>query len=255
MKRIAFLLSFFSILLLPVAADSLAEKTPPGMVLVPAGEFTMGTNQGEKVGPNIPRAHNDARPEHKVLLPAFYLDKIQVTNAQYQAYCEATHYPPPPHWEDGKFPSGEEEFALTHINWHEAAAYAAWAGKRLPTEAEWEKAARGTDKRLFPWGNKWEIERVVWNRNRSFKTGTKPDGASPYGALDMAGNVFEWTSSWYAAYANAPHQFEEYGTQLKVIRGGGFAGGQELARTHYRSVSSPNARSDWIGFRCAQDAE
>lgn len=255
MKRfLVFLLFLFAFSLVAESALS-AEEAPPGMVLVPAGEFTMGTNQSEKIGPNIPRAHNDARPEHKVLLPAFYLDKTQVTNAQYQAYCQATQYPPPPHWRDGEFPPGEEEFAVTHINWHESAAYAAWAGKRLPTEAEWEKAARGTDKRLFPWGNKWDAKRVVWDRSRGFKVGTKPEGASPYGALDMAGNVFEWTSSWYEAYPNAPHHFEEFGEQLKVIRGGGFAGGKELALTHYRSIASPNARSDLIGFRCAKDAK
>jgi formylglycine-generating enzyme required for sulfatase activity len=230
-----------------------APTIPENMVLVPAGEFTMGTNQGEGTGPNTPRMNNDAQPEHKVTLPAFYIDKTEVTNAQYKAYCDATGYPAPPNWTNGAFASGEEEFAVTHINWWEAAAYAAWAGKRLPTEAEWEKAARGTDKRTFPWGNDWDVNRVIWNRNRSFKVGTKPDGASPYGALDMAGNVYEWTASWYDAYPNAPHKFAEYGTQMKVIRGGGFYGSEFLARTHYRSVAFPSTRSDWIGFRCAMD--
>jgi formylglycine-generating enzyme required for sulfatase activity len=229
-------------------------KFPAGMVLVPAGEFTMGTNASQGIGPNTPRMDNDAQPEHKVMLPAFYIDKTEVTNAQYKAYCDATNYPAPPDWKNGAFAIGEEEFAVTHINWWEAAAYAAWAGKRLPTEAEWEKAARGTDKREFPWGNDWDANRVIWNRNRSFKVGTKPNGASPYGALDMAGNVYEWTDNWYDAYPNAPHKFAEYGTQMKVIRGGGFYGAEFLARTHYRSVAFPSTRSDWIGFRCAMDA-
>lgn len=251
-----FTLCFFSVL--PVLAqdgNQQPAKAPEGMVLVPAGEFTMGTNRGEALGPNIPRTHNDARPEHKVTLPAFYIDKTEVTNAQYKAYCDATNYPVPPVWKDGKYPDGEADFPVTHINWYEASAYAAWVGKRLPTEAEWEKAARGSDKREFPWGNNWDANRVIWHRNRSFKVGTKPNGASPYGALDMAGNVFEWTASWYDAYPNAPHKFAEYGTQMKVIRGGGFDGGDVLARTHFRSVAYPSARLDWIGFRCVQDAD
>lgn len=214
----------------------------------------MGTNQKEALGPNIPRSNNDARPEHKVTLPAFYIDRTEVTNAQYKAYCDATNYPAPPNWKDGKYPDGEDDFPVTHVSWYEAGAYAAWLGKRLPTEAEWEKAARGSDKREFPWGNNWDAKRVIWHRNRPFKVGTKPNGASPYGALDMAGNVFEWTASWYDAYPNAPHKFAEFGTQMKCIRGGGFDGGDILARTHFRSVAYPSARSDMIGFRCAQDA-
>ena len=230
------------------------SQVPEGMVLVPGGEFTMGTNQKEALGPNIPRSNNDARPEHKVTLPSFYIDKTEVTNAQYKAYCDATNYPTPPQWKEGKYPNGEDDFPVTHVSWYEARAYAAWAGKRLPTEAQWEKAARGSDKREFPWGNNWDAKRVVWHRNRPFKVGSKPNGASPYGALDMAGNVFEWTASWYDAYPNAPHQFAEFGTQMKTIRGGGFDGGDILARTHFRSVAYPSARSDMIGFRCVQDA-
>lgn len=232
-----------------------AGVVPDGMVLVPGGAFTMGTNQGEGLGPNTPRSFNDARPEHTASLPAFFLDKTEVTNRQYQEYCQATGYPAPPHWKSGTFPEGEEEFAVSHINWYEASAYAAWGGKRLPTEAEWEKAARGTDKRTFPWGNNWDEDRTISNRSRSFKVATKPTGASPFGALDMAGNLFEWTASWYDAYPNAPHKFAEFGTQMRVIRGGGFDGTETLARTYYRSVAYPRTRSEWIGFRCARDAD
>lgn len=244
-------------LTLPATAqpDALAAKTPEGMVYVPAGEFTMGTNQSEGLGPNTPRVHNDARPEHKSTLPAFYLDKTEVTNAAYKAYCEAAKYPAPPHWKGGMYAEGEDDFPATHLSWHEAAAFAAWAGKRLPTEAEWEKAARGADGSQFPWGNDWDVKRVVWNRNRPFKVASKPDGASPYGALDMAGNVFEWTASWYAAYPNSPVKFDEYNNSMKVIRGGGYDGHETIARTHYRSVAYPNTRSEWIGFRCAKDAK
>jgi formylglycine-generating enzyme required for sulfatase activity len=256
-QRIWNTFTLLCLLALPAVAQKASEppKAPDGMVLVPAGEFTMGTNQGEAIGPTHPRYYNDARPEHKVTLPAFYIDKTEVTNAQYKAYCESTNYPPPPHWKDGEYRNGEGDFPITHISWYEASAYAAWMGKRLPTEAEWEKAARGQDRRVFPWGNNWDTNRVIWHRNRPFKVGTKANGASPYGALDMAGNVYEWTASWYDAYPNAPHKFAEFGTQMKVIRGGGLDGGDFIARTDFRSVAYPSARSDMIGFRCVQDAK
>lgn len=234
--------------------DPLAAKTPEGMVYVPAGDFTMGTNQGDPAGPNKPRGFADAQSQHAVTLPAFYIDKTEVTNAQYKRYCEATGYPVPPDWKNGTLPDGAGSTAVTHVNWWEATAYARWAGKRLPTEAEWEKAARGTDARTFPWGKEWEPARVVWGMNEAQAVGTKPDGASPYGALDMAGNVFEWTADWYKAYPNAPQQFPEYGTKFKVVRGGGFFGFEMVCRTYYRSVDRPASRSEWIGFRCAKDA-
>ena len=241
---------------LPVAAqtDDAAEKTPADMVYVPAGEFTMGTNQSEDLGPNTPRFNNDARPEHKVTVAAFYLDKTEVTNAAYKQYCDATNYPPPPGWKNGTFPEGQENFPVMRVSWHEAFAYAAWMGKRLPTEIEWEKAARGTDARTFPWGNDWDGNRVVTGRDSALQVGSKPDGASPYGALDMAGNVYEWTQSWYDAYPDAPVKFAEYNETMKVIRGGGYDY-QSIAQTFYRSVAFPRTRSDWIGFRCAQDAQ
>lgn len=253
----AFLLS--AILLccaLPLQAqtDPLAEKTPTDMVYIPAGEFTMGTNQGENLGPNTPRAYNDAQPEHKVNVTAFYLDKTEVTNAAYKKFCDATAYPTPPGWKNNAFPAGQGEYPVSRVSWHEASAYASWVGKRLPTEIEWEKAARGTDKRLFPWGDNWEEDRVVSSRDSALQVGSKPGGASPYGALDMAGNVYEWTTSWYDAYPNAPIKFAEYGTQMKVIRGGGYDF-QSVAQTYFRSVAFPRMRSDWIGFRCAQDAK
>jgi formylglycine-generating enzyme required for sulfatase activity len=224
------------------------------MVYVPAGPFIMGTNSGEGIGPNTPREFNDARPKHEVEVAAFYLDKTEVTNAEYQKYCEATHYPPPPHWPNGKFEASEAEVPVTHIHWWEAQAYAAWAGKRLPTEAEWEKAARGTDERNFPWGEKWNAENVVWNVLRPQAVGSKPGGASPYGALDMAGNVFEWVNDWYKAYPKAPHDFPDFGEHYKVIRGGAFFGFDTIARTFYRSVAFPDTRSEWVGLRCAKDA-
>jgi formylglycine-generating enzyme required for sulfatase activity len=225
------------------------------MLLITEGEFTMGTDQSEALGPNIPRSNNDARPRHLVDLPAFFMDKTEVTNAQYKEYCDATKYPAPPKWKGGSFPAGEDDFPVTHVTVYEAAAFAVWAGKRLPTEAEWEKAARGTDAREFPWGSGWENSRVVTNRSRADRVGTHPSGASPYGVLDMSGNVYEWTASWYDAYPDAPIRFPEFGEQMKVIRGGGFDGYESIYRTFYRSVAFPGSRSEWIGFRCVKDVK
>ena len=237
------------------AKDPLADKTPEGMVFVPAGAFTMGTNAADAAGSNL-RQNNDALPQHTVTVPPFYIDKTEVTNAQYKRYCDATGYSVPPHWKKGTYPEGEAESPVTHVNWWEASAYAAWAGKRLPTEAEWEKAARGTDGRLYPWGNTWDGTLVVIARDKPQPVGTKPGGASPYGALDMASNVLEWVQDWYGPYPGARHTYPEYGTQYKVLRGGFFwgAGIEVMSTTFYRSVNRPGTRHSAIGFRCAKGA-
>lgn len=251
--KVLFLLFFLS-LSVDVASVRAASSAPDGMVLVPAGKFTMGTNSGDREGENVPRTYNDARPEHPVTIAAFYIDKTEVTNADYLKFCQSTHYPVPPDWKDGKFPATEADFPVTRVSWFEAAAYARWAGKRLPTEAEWEKAARGTDGRTYPWGNDWDEKKLIWARSKPDKVGLRPASASPYGALDMAGNVYEWTSDWYAAYPKAPVSYPEYNQTLKVVRGGGFYGYNFAAATFFRSVDYPRARSEWIGFRCAKDA-
>jgi formylglycine-generating enzyme required for sulfatase activity len=239
-----------------IPADPLIARTPAGMVYVPAGEFIMGTDAGDAVGWHL-RQNNDALPRHKVTLPAFYIDKTEITNAQYKRYCDATGYPAPPHWKDGDFLEAEAQLPVTHVNWWEATAYAAWAGKRLPGEAEWEKAARGTDGRQYPWGDNWEVERATVGKDKPQPVGGKPAGASPYGALDMAGNVIEWVDDWYGPYHGATIKYPEYGTRLKVLRGGFFwgPGSESVCSTFYRTVNRPVTRHATIGFRCAKSAQ
>ncbi len=244
--------------LAPGARAQDAALTPPeNMVLVPEGEFQMGTNATDNTddnqGTNTPLANNDARPEHAEQTKAFFLDKTEVTNAQYKAFCDATGYAPPPQWKDGKIPEGQANFAVTRVNWYEATAYAKWAGKRLPTEAEWEHGARGVDGRSYPWGNDWDDSKVVWGGGAG-EVASKTAGASPYGALDMAGNAAEWTSSWFDAYPNAPIKQPDLNKKTyKVARGGPGYGSNNLAFTYYRMVCKPDSRNMWIGFRCVKD--
>ena len=239
----------------PAAAT--APTPPEGMVYVPAGEFTMGTNESDRSDfnqrDNVPLTANDARPKHKTSTGAFFVDITEVTNAAYQKYCAATGAVPPAYWPGGKVPDGEADFAVHHVNFYEAAAYASWAGKRLPTESEWEKAARGTDERRFPWGNDWGGDRATDDGGPG-KTGAHPAGASAYGALDMAGNVAEWTSSWFQPYPDSPTKQPDFGTKLKVVRGGAWIGTDQLGQTWHRQVARPQTRVEMIGFRCVKDA-
>jgi formylglycine-generating enzyme required for sulfatase activity len=243
-----FLVAVFSNL---PATPARAVDLPAGMVLVPAGEFIMGTNEVQEGG----HTPGDSTPQHTRTLPAFYIDRTEVTNAQYKAYCDATGYPPPAHWHNGAYRPEQAQHPVTHVNWYEAQAYARWVGKRLPTEAEWEKAARGTDGRRYPWGDTWDIARVASNREGPGPVGSKPEGASPYGALDMASNVFEWTADWYDAYPGSNLKIRGYGQIYRVIRGGGFDAHDRDAATVHRAVLPPQVRSEWAGFRCARDAE
>ena len=257
MKNTRLLLPILPLITALPAFAQPAPVPPEGMVYVPAGEFAMGTNAADSSNfnrrDNVPLQSNDARPQHKATTVAFFIDKTEVTNAQYERYCVATAIPVPPHWKDGKFAEGEADFPVHHVNWYEANAYAKWAGKRLPTEAEWEKAARSTDGRRFPWGNDWDAGKANTSSTRPRAVGQYPDGASVYGALDMIGNVAEWTASWWDAYPNAPTKQEEFGTQFKVARGGAWSGAESLRQVWYRGIARPQSRIEWIGFRCVRD--
>src|ERR1043166_9182846 len=161
------------------------EPPPPGMVFVPAGEFLMGSNDAW--------ADEDEKPLRKVFLPAFYIDRCEVSNRRYKEFKKDHVYPP-----------GEDDLPVTFVLKHEAEEYCRWAGRRLPTNAEWEKAARGTDGRIYPWGNELptqfhaNMKKEVWNNHVVLTpVGMFEDGKSPYGIYDMAGNVWEWVNDWY----------------------------------------------------------
>ena len=223
------------------------------MVYVPPGEFTMGSNDW------WPKS----QPEHKRDLEGFYIDRYEVTNARFKPFVDSTGHLPPDHWSEGKVPDGRADHPVTFVSWSEAAEFCKWEGKRLPHEAEWEKAARGTDARTFPWGkefSKYKANTPQYGHEDTMPVGSFPDGASPYGVHDMAGNAWEWVEEWFQPYPGNTHTDENYGEQYKVLRGGSW-----YDCTYYKCGISapsfnkiffnPHTRNNNFGFRCAKDAE
>jgi formylglycine-generating enzyme required for sulfatase activity len=243
----------------PVQAGHPDEtRDPVPMVLIPEGPFLMGSRNGQ--------GRDDERPQRTVHVQAFEIDSVEVTNARFLAFVEATgHHLPPNPYGAGTLTSatGIEELPVVQVNWHDAADYCQWAGKRLPTEAEWEKAARGTDGRLYPWGNdsptvqRANYERE-WDDGKALRpVGTLPDGRSPYGVHDLSGNAREWVQDWYAPdyYGQAPDRNPggpEKGV-LKVIRGGSWHSPLADITATARGRGGFALRTHGTGFRCAKD--
>ncbi|MFQ5559591.1 MAG: formylglycine-generating enzyme family protein [Nitrospinota bacterium] len=245
------------------------------MVLIPGGPFTMGTNEidedgmGEAFG--IPeKLFVDEHPEREVSLPPFYMDIKEVSNEQYKKFIDETGHAPPPKWQGIEFPAGMDNMPVTYVSFFDALSYAKWAGKRLPTEEEWEKAARGTDGRIYPWGKMFDKKKANLTTSTSDDSdlkpgGSFPDGKSPYGVHDLIGNVWEWTTGWYDAYPGNNAKKETFGKRLRVLRGFSyFAIGHfpdteyeeivsHLARALYRESADPHEKNIDVGFRCVKD--
>jgi iron(II)-dependent oxidoreductase len=241
-------------------------------IKIPAGSFKMGTN--------LKNADAPSRPQHIVNLKSYRIDKYLVTNAQYARFIAATGHRPPSDWKDGKLPRGTELYPVTLVNWFDAKAYAKWAGKRLPKEAEWEKAARGTDGRRWPWGNEMDPARVntYYNVGSASNVNTYANGVSPFGLYDMAGNVDEWVDDDFMPYEGTDATKEVFqgkiakvqtdqdqalklselvavNKQYKVLRGGSWKGDPFSTATYHRDYAWSNYASDFFGFRCAADLE
>lgn len=240
-----------------------------GMVLIPAGEFTMGRDGGP----------GDEAPAHKLFLPAFYIDRNLVTAREYAKFIQEKGPTGPKgemyldvadpdalvHNQDGKWlpKGGFENHPAGEMSRYGAAAYCAWAGKRLPSEAEWEKAARATDGRLYPWGNdppRPDLAFIGGFRGQTVPVGQFPKGASPYGVLDMAGQVWEWTRSIYKQYPYNPKDGREEPapTDTVVARGGNSSSGPEGLTSTSREAVDPGRASGghaYIGFRCVADTQ
>ncbi|HAS17961.1 MAG TPA: hypothetical protein DCR39_08780 [Nitrospiraceae bacterium] len=223
------------------------------MVYVPEGEFTMGSDDW------WPKC----QPEHKRSLKGFYIDKYEVTNKRYNRFVEATRRKPPDHWVKGEIPKDRADHPVVFVTWNDANDFCQWEGKRLPTEPEWEKAARGTDKRTFPWGDKFDARKgnmPQLGKEDTTPVGSFENGKSPYGVYDLAGNVWEWTDDWFKPYPGNKHPDENYGEKYRVLRGGSWYDCTYYkcgisAPTYNRIFFNPNTNNNNFGFRCAKDAK
>ncbi len=240
------------------------RKTPADgltdMAYIPAGEFIRGMAEDDPLG------FVWATPRSKVKLPAYYIDRHEVTNREYKKFLDVTGRRSPGdqkqdtiyNWREGVYRKGLDDHPVVLVDWNDATAYCLWAGKRLPTEAEWEKAARGTDGRYWPWGDefdKFKANTRDFGVQMSMPVGSFPEGASPYGVMDMAGNVFEWTGSWYKAYPGSKRIHPDYGEKFMVTRGGAWTSRADpYAYTMGRTAQPAGYRHRSIGFRCARSA-
>lgn len=263
---------------LAASGDSarLADVLDRSTVNIPAGHFIMGTDTD-----NV-----DERPQRTIYLDAFEIDRYEVTNVQYQRFLMATGRTAPLNWDNGQYPMGQADHPVVGVNWPDADAYCVWAGKRLPTEAEWEKACRGTDGRRYPWGDRWEPDygnlgleyahlwpiryEKIWeilqassestNGLGPTPVGSYPEGASPYGVLDMVGNAKEWVADWYdgLVYSDMSDR-NPIGVEPQwehSIRGSGwisYHGSEDWVEDFSRCTSRNSSHAYYnpkFGFRC-----
>ena len=283
------------------------------LVLIPAGEFIMGSDKVDTSGKKeqygfVNPLFLDEHPQHKVTLPAFAIEKWEVSNGQYKRFVAATGRREPFGWTQNGYnlvrkkleatdvdnlrwiatdyfrldmdtrvmpkeallqamyskQDAMDKLPVSDVSFFDAQDYCAWVGRRLPTEEEWEKAARGSDGREFPWGNDWNPELLNTGDDTDFEEGIAPVGKfeqskSPFGVYDMAGNVWEWVASWYQPYPGNTYQHAEFGEKNRVIRGGGGGIGHyaisEVFRAAARQYAEPAMTSGDVGFRCAADAK
>jgi serine/threonine-protein kinase len=231
------------------AAIEAQKQRPPGLVMITGGQFLRGSDDGKEI----------ERPLNSATIGDFFIDVREVTNNQYLRFIKATNRSAPANWPGGKIPAGQETIPVTDVTWTDAMTYCQWRNQpdgfkfRLPTEAEWEYAARGRDGRRYPWGNDWvpgNANGKDSGRNQPVAAGTFSSGASPFGLQDMSGNVAEWTADNLNLYPQSKAKLDPRHASDKIIKGGSFADSAENLTTSYRSWMSPDSSSDKVGFRC-----
>ncbi len=244
------------------------------MAWIPSGPFIMGTDdvdiekEGLKLGFPQPW-YEDEQPSHEVTLQGFHIDRYEVTQGDYLTFIRTTGHRTPPHWRNGEYKVGTKDLPVSFVDWHDASAYCHWREKKLPSEAQWEKAARGTDGRRYPWGEHFDLKKAHLSPASDLilklsSVGAYPSGVSPYGLSDMVGNVWEWTDSWYLAYPGSLLRKTEFGMKHRVVRGlsfhslGHYPDGayprvlEIYARAGTRSYDPPSERLGDLGFRCVK---
>jgi formylglycine-generating enzyme required for sulfatase activity len=260
--------------IVPIEPSRVSTQVPEGMVKIPAGDFLFKV-QGimiegfNDIGVDVQYPWEDSPRrfhQHPLHLKSFWIDKYPVTNAQFKRFLDATHYHPEDDlnflrdWKDGTYPSGWGNRPVTWVALEDARAYAAWAGKRLPHEWEWQYAAQGTDSRLYPWGNNWDAAAVpIPDKSRTMRgpdpVDAHPTGASPFGVMDLVGNVWQWTD-----------EFVDEHTRAGILKGGSYYQPQgshwyfpqayKLEEHGKLLMMAPSKdRSGALGFRCVVDAE
>jgi formylglycine-generating enzyme required for sulfatase activity len=216
------------------------------MAYVAGGEFMMGSANGDEY----------ERPPHKVTVRAFYVDEYEVTCQEYARFVKAEKYAAPPGWRNGQYPPNAAKRPVTGVNWDDANAYANWAGKKLPTEEQWEFAARGPEGRAYPWGNEWKagMANASGGSGGMSDVGAFKEGIAPSRAYDMIGNAWEWTASDLKPYPGGRFSSKPSG-DMKVIRGGSWKEGREATAT-YRGYLLARGGKDYsaTGFRCVREA-
>jgi formylglycine-generating enzyme required for sulfatase activity len=251
------------------------QDVPQDMVQIPAGDFWMGRQHQwliDELGMQL-RLRLDDQPAHLTTLDSYFIDKYEVTNEKYAKFVDATGHRKPFHWVKGKIPLNQEQLPVYNVSWDDADAYCKWAGKRLPSEAEWEKAARGgSDKiTMYPWGDQLNLGAgrggaagagaVQKQAHFGFPNGPAKVGSYPpngYGLYDMIGNVAEWTNDWYnrTYYSISPEKNPtgpNHG-MYRVFRGSSWSDSDErMLGTHYRNYTNPELRTDVLGFRCVRN--
>lgn len=218
----------------------------PGMVYIPAGEVYLGSNKGDAV----------EKPMTRKLVDAFYIGKFEVTNEEYLQFIQAANYPPPPHWDGGVIPAGLEKHPVVWISFADADKYCNWRGARLPTETEWERAAKAHHRWEYPWGDKFDTEKSnTWETGRrgTMPVGLLYRGASPFGVEDMSGNAFEWVSGFFESHSGRNNSNDLFDQHLRMLKGGSWNFSAYYARVSHRFPRSGGENGRSYGFRIARD--
>ena len=231
----------------------------PEIIKIPTGPFWMGSPL------NDPEAPGNEKPRRTVELPEYWMSRYPITNAQYASFVGKTGHQPPEHWHGQYVPPGMEDHPVVNVSHKDATAYCRWLGQknarfyRLPSEEEWEKAARGgyPSKCCYPWGNNWHHNACNTKELGIDSTTAVHEfehiNQSPFGVVDMAGNIWEWTDSWYERYPNSPHESWRYGREYRVVRGGAWKNPARHARVSCRGRYKPDTQRSYLGFRIVLD--